>query len=332
MDRNQQYRKFPTFDGIPDFTFTMKILVIDEFPLHFLEELRKFPAEVIYIPSTTREEVLTLIPECEILIINSKIRVDKEVADFAPKLRMVIRAGVGMDHIDEPYLQSRGVEVLNTKGGNADSVGEQAVGMLLVLQHKILNADRQVRNFQWKREENRGTEIGGKTIGIIGFGNTGKAFSRKISGFEPRLLAYDKYLKDYGDDRVKAVGMEEIFAQSDVVTLHIPLTEETRGWVNKDFFDRFARPVVLLNLSRGPIVNLPDLLQALDSGKVLAAGIDVLENEKFDSLTEAQKLNYGNLFSRSNVVLTPHIGGWSFESRENINQMILGFVNRLISS
>ncbi|MDX2248787.1 MAG: NAD(P)-dependent oxidoreductase [Bacteroidia bacterium] len=308
----------------------MKIFVIDEFPPHFLEELQKLPVEVLYTPDTNREKVLATIQDCDILIINSKINVDKEVADAAPRLKMVIRAGVGMDHIDTRYLESRGIRAVSTQGANADSVGEQAVGMLLALQHKILIADRQVKNFEWKREENRGTEIGGKTIGIIGFGNTGKAFSRKISGFEPRLIAYDKYLKGYETATVKEVGMDEIFAESDILTLHIPLTAETRNWVNKDFFAQFSKPLVFLNLSRGPIVNLPDLLQALDSGKVLAAGLDVLENEKFSTLTQEQKMNYENLFSRINVVLTPHIGGWSFESRENINRMILEYVKTMV--
>ncbi|MEZ4828182.1 MAG: NAD(P)-dependent oxidoreductase [Bacteroidia bacterium] len=308
----------------------MKILVIDEFLPHFVDELLTMPANVVYIPAASREEVLHEMKDTHILILNSKIKVDREAADAAPHLQMVIRAGVGMDHIDTAYLESRGVKAVYTEGANADSVGEQAVGMLLALQHKILNADRQVKNFQWKREENRGTEIGGKTIGIIGFGNTGKAFSRKISGFSPRLLAYDKYLKGYGTDTVEEAGMEEIFAEADIVTLHIPLTEETRGWVNRYFFEQFAKPIVLLNLARGPIVSLPDLLAALDSGKVLAAGIDVLENEKFTTLTDNQRSNYENLFSRPNVVLTPHIGGWSFESRENIAHMILQFVKNEI--
>ena len=173
----------------------MKILIIDVFPANFIEQLEKMPVEITFIPQADQAEVLEKIPEAEILIMNSKIRVNKAVKDIAPNLQMVIRAGVGMDHIDVDYLESQGVIVLNTKGGNADSVGEQAIGILLALQHKIVRANNMVKQFVWERHSNRGTEIGGKTIGIIGYGNTGQAFARKLKGFEAELLAYDKYRK-----------------------------------------------------------------------------------------------------------------------------------------
>ena len=308
----------------------MKILIIDAFPANFIEQLEKMPVEITFIPKADQAEVLEKIPDAEILIMNSKIRVTKEVKDMAPNLKMLIRAGVGMDHIDVEYLESQGVIVLNTKGGNADSVGEQAIGMLLALQHKIVRANNMVKQFIWERPSNRGTEIGGKTIGIIGYGNTGEAFARKLKGFDAELLAYDKYREDYDDDIIEAVSMNKIFKRSDILSLHIPLTEETHHLVNRDFINSFAKPIVLLNLSRGPVVDLGALLEGLENGKILAAGIDVLENEKFDQLTDTERKNYEKLFSYDNVIVTPHVGGWSHESLENINNMILAFVNVMI--
>lgn len=309
----------------------MNILIIDSFPQNFLDSLREMPVRVKYIPQTHREEVMELIPEYEVLILNSKVNVDRALADKAQRLKLVIRAGVGMDHIDEEYLKSKGIQAVNTMGGNADSVGEHAIGMLLTLQHNIRRADHQLRQFQWIRPENRGREVGGKTIGIIGYGNTGKAFARKISGFGANIIAYDKYVHGFGNQSVREVDLEEIFALSDILTLHIPLTEETHNWIDETFLSRFAKPIVLLNLSRGPVLHLPSLLKALDEKRVLAAGIDVFENEKLDTLTAKQRADYEDLFSRDNVVVTPHIGGWSFESRENINQMILNHVQRLLT-
>ncbi|MCL4128198.1 UNVERIFIED_CONTAM: hypothetical protein GTU68_003015 [Idotea baltica] len=193
-----------------------------------------------------------------------------------------------------------------------------------------MKADRAVRRFEWLREENRGWEIGGKTVGIIGFGHTGSAVARRLRGFECELLAYDKYKPQIEDDHVKSVDLGEIFEKSDILTLHIPLTDETRGWVDDHFLNQFKKPIFFLNLARGPIVQLDALVGALDDGRVKGAGLDVLINEKLQTLTPEQKALYENLFSRENVILTPHIGGWTVESLDNINRMILAFVNALI--
>lgn len=308
----------------------MNILLIDSFPQEFLSDLEKLPVSVQYEPSLNRAQILERLPSTHILIMNSRIQVDKEAIDIAVNLKMVIRAGVGMDHIDQTYLEEKGVIVLNTKGANADAVGEHTIGMLLGLRHNILKADRAVRRFEWLREENRGWEIGGKTVGIIGFGHTGSAVARRLRGFECELLAYDKYNPQIEDDYVKSVDLAEIFEKSDILTLHVPLTDETRGWVNDHFLNQFKKPIFFLNLARGPIVQLDALVRALDDGRVKGAGLDVLINEKLHTLTPDQKTLYENLFSRENVILTPHIGGWTVESLANINQMILAFVNALI--
>lgn len=309
-----------------------KVLIIDSFPDNFLSAIKALPVEMVYIPKAPRSEVLAQLNDTEILILNSGINVDREAVDAAPVLKMAIRAGVGMDHFDLPYLEEKGIQALNTKGGNADAVGEHTIGMLLTLRHWILRSDQQMRQFQLIRESNRGTEIGGKTVGLIGYGFTGRAVARKLSGFGCRVLAYDKYLEDYGDQYAEQASLEDIYAQAEIVSLHIPLTEETHHWANTAFFSAFSQPIWFLNLARGPIAYLPDLLAALDSGQVVAAGLDVLEYEKkLKSLSPEQKAMHEDLFARDNVVLSAHIGGWTWESLSNINGKIVEYVEEYAS-
>ncbi|MCB9233813.1 MAG: hypothetical protein H6581_19305 [Bacteroidia bacterium] len=308
-----------------------RILVVDPFPDPFLEEIRQMAGEVRFLCGASPAECLESLPWAEILVINSKINLDRPALDSAPDLKLVCRAGVGLDHIDVPYLEAKGIKLVNAPGANARPVGEQAVGMLLALMHRICVANSQVKDHKWLREANRGTELGGKTVGIIGYGNTGTAFGNCISGFGMEVLAYDKYKNGYGNGHVKESSMEEIFANADVVTLHIPLTAETHYLADATFFERFAKPIYFLNLSRGPVVKTCDLLTFLDNGKVLGAGLDVLENEKLDHLTQVQTEEFEALAARENVILTPHIGGWSFESLDRINNAMLDTICDFIS-
>jgi D-3-phosphoglycerate dehydrogenase / 2-oxoglutarate reductase len=306
----------------------MNVLIIDPFTDDFVQKLSRLPINLSYRPEIKGEEVPSLIAGQEILILNSKVRVDRELIDAAPALRLVIRAGVGMDHIDEAYLAEKGIEAKNTQGANADAVGEQTLGMLLALRQNLLRADRQVRQFQWQREANRGLELGGKTVALIGYGHTGRAVARKLSGFRCRVLAYDKYLSGYGEIFANQATMDEIFQYADVLSLHVPLTDETREMVNQEFLARFKRPIMLLNLARGPVVHLASLLEAMDEGRVSAAALDVLPNEKMDQLSESEQQLYERLFARENVILAPHIGGWTEESRQNINHRIIELVEK----
>ncbi|WNJ16023.1 NAD(P)-dependent oxidoreductase [Pontibacter sp. G13] len=310
----------------------MNVLIIDRFPKPFLDALAQLPVQITYVPEAKRPEILPLLAETNILVMNSKIRLDPEAADLAPHLKMVIRAGVGMDHISVDYLEGKGVKVRNTQGGNADAVGEQAVGMMLALNNNLMIANQQVKSFEWIREANRGREIGRQTVGIIGYGHTGKSVARKLSGFGTRVLAHDKFLTDFSDKFAKEAQLEELFAEADILTMHVPLTDDTREWIDAEFLSQFRKPIVFLNLARGPVVKLSGLLHALDQGQVTAAAIDVLENEKLHTLTERQKSEYENLFSRENVILTPHIGGWTFESLSNINNMILAHIQDEIAA
>jgi len=311
-------------------SWIMRILIIDRFPKSFLLQLEQLPVEFTYAPRIRRSEVLSIIDQYEVIVMNSKIRMDKEAADKARCLQLVVRAGVGLDHIDVEYLEQKGIRVRNTAGANADAVSEQTVGMLLALRHNLIRANQQVKQFVWSREENRGLEVKGKTVGIIGYGNTGSGVARRLQGFGCRILAYDKYKEGFSNAYVEEVPLIRLFEEADILSLHVPLTDETRYWVNMEFFNQFHKPIVLLNLARGPIVRLKDLVEALDNGKVVAAALDVLENEKLHILTKEERTIYENLFHRHNVMLSPHIGGWTVESLANINGRIIEYIEELI--
>lgn len=299
------------------------VLLVDRFPEEMVREMEDMSGNVKYRPEWKRREILEAIGEVDVLVMNSKTKVDRELLDAAPRLKLLCRAGVGMDHFDLPLLAERGIRVVNTPGANARPVGEQAVGMLLSLLHRIPWADREVRNYEWRREANRGRELGSMTVGVIGHGNTGSAFSRYLGGFGCRVLAYDKYKSGFGNDGVEEVALERIFEEADVLSLHVPLTEETQAMANAAFFARFKRPIWFLNLARGPIAPMADLLEALETGQVIAAGLDVLENEKLDRLNPAQKAALDGLIASQRVIFTPHIGGWSHESLKRINDWIV---------
>jgi D-3-phosphoglycerate dehydrogenase / 2-oxoglutarate reductase len=301
----------------------MNLLLIDHFPEDMIQKLRALGHSLRYEPDWTRGDVIANLSEVDVLVMNSKVNADRELISMGPRLKMVCRAGVGMDHFDLPLLEENGILAFNTPGANAIPVAEQAVGMLLCLMHNIVRADRQVHDWKWLREENRGTELYGKTVGIIGHGNAGSALSRCLSGFGCKVLAYDKYKSGFGGATVEESSLEKIFESADVLSLHVPLTAETDGWVDASFLGRFRKPIWFLNLSRGPIVPLAGLIEALETKKVIAAGLDVLENEKLAQLTEDQRGRLQRLFEMDRVIFTPHIGGWSFESLQRINDRLV---------
>lgn len=312
----------------------MNILLIDRFPEDMLSKLRALGHPLTYAPEWDRAQVLAAMPETDILIMNSKVNADRELLDAAPRLRFLGRAGVGMDHFDLPLLAERGVRVVNTPGANALPVGEQTVGMLLSMMHRIVRADAEVRRLKWSREPNRGTELTGKTVGIIGYGATGSATARCLRGFDVRILAYDKYRKGFGADpahaHVEEAPLERLMEEAEILSLHIPLTEETRGWVDARFLSRFRHPLWFLNLARGPIVPLSGLMEALQAGHVRAAALDVLENERLDRLSAAEQARLQALIDDGRVIFTPHIGGWSHESLQRINDRLVEAVAQFL--
>lgn len=276
-----------------------------------------------YQPSLTRPELIRQLNPFAGLIIRSKTTVDAELLSHAPNLRFIGRAGAGLDLIDLAVTERLGIRVVHAGAGNRDAVAEQVVGMLLALLTNILRADRQVRQGIWDREGNRGYELGNLTVGLVGYGNNGSATARRLSGFGCRVLAYDKFLTNYGDSFAQEASMEQLLAEADVLSLHIPLTEETRMLVSDDLIDRFAKPFYLINVARGEIVSLSAVVRGLASGKVRGACLDVLENEKLARLTPGQQTDFDFLRQSDRVVLTPHIAGWTHESYIRINEVLV---------
>jgi D-3-phosphoglycerate dehydrogenase / 2-oxoglutarate reductase len=301
----------------------MTILIADDLHPSMFEMLQAAGLNYRYEPTFKRADILTHIADYEGLIIRSKTFIDEEVFQKATKLRFIGRAGAGLDLIDLEAAQKHGVRVFAANEGNRDAVAEQAVGMLLGLFANIAKADREVRQGIWDREGNRGIELMGKTVGLIGFGFNGSATAQRLSGFGCKVLAYDKYLVNYGHAHAQEATLEAILAQADVISLHVPLTEETRLMVNEAFVERVAKPFFLMNVARGEIVDLEAVVEGLKSGKIRGAALDVLENEKLKTLTPAQQTAFDYLRTSDRVILTPHIAGWTQESYAKINEALM---------
>lgn len=295
------------------------ILVIDDLHPCFFEQEGLQNFEITYLPNIKSSEIPKALENKHVLIVRTKVNVDAELCKYANLLQLVARAGSGVDNLDTNWLDSKGIEYINTPEANSQAVAEQALGMLLSLMANITKADKEVRNFIWDREGNRGDELEGKTIGIIGYGNTGSRFAKILSGFDVTILAYDKYKSGFGTKNVKETEMSEIFDKSDIVSLHIPLTEETKNLVDTNFINQFKKPIRLLNLSRGGVTNTKDVLAAIEAKKIIGFAADVLQNERINQLNNSEMAEFEKLRSLSNVVLTPHIGGWTHQSYQKIS-------------
>lgn len=299
---------------------TKKILIIDDLHPVFKERVIALGFEVDDKPLITRAETLAVIKDYVGIAVRTKFKIDKELFDVAPNLKFVARAGAGLDNIDILAAKERNIQLINAPEGNRDAVGEHAIGLLLSLMNNFPNADAQIRNGVWDREGNRGYELKGKTVGIIGYGFMGQKMARKLAGFEVNVIAYDKYQTGFGNEYAREVSMEEIVKHSDVLSLHIPLTTETKQMVDDEYFYHFKKPIFFINTSRGEIVNTAALLKNINSGKILGAGLDVLEVEKFPNLQEQTWFN--ELKNNDKVILTPHVGGWTFDSYRKISEVL----------
>ncbi|MCH6200665.1 2-hydroxyacid dehydrogenase [Aquiflexum sp. LQ15W] len=301
----------------------MKVLIIDEMHLSIIPLLEKDGFEVDYKPEIKREEIMEIVHEYEGLIIRSKTPMDRPLLQKATKLRFIGRAGAGLDKIDLEYLDHKGIRLFHAAEGNKDAVGEQAIGMLLALFNHIGKADQEVRKGIWKREENRGEELQGKTVGIIGYGNMGSAMVKKLSGFDVRILVYDKYKTGFGNEFVEETDFQTILEESDIVSMHVPLTSETRNFFTLEELQKFRKPIYLINTARGEIISFETLNQALDLGILKGAVLDVLENEKFNTYSPEQKEEFSKLAARENVIFSPHIAGWTHQSYVKINEVLV---------
>jgi D-3-phosphoglycerate dehydrogenase len=304
----------------------MKILHLDENHPLLVEEFERLGFENHLDYTSPREEVLDKIGAYQGLILRSRLPVDRELLDRATSLEFIGRLGAGLENIDVEYARSKGIFLAAAPEGNRNAVGEHTLGMLLSLFNKLNAADAEVRRGLWRREANRGLEVEGKTIGIIGYGNMGKAFARKLRGFDAEVICYD-IVGGVGNDDARQVGILEFRKNADVVSLHVPETPETIGMVDENFISEIHKPFWLLNTARGKCVKTGDLVRGLQSGKVLGAGLDVLEYEKtsFESLFQEGELPvaFKYLIEAPNVLLTPHVAGWSVESKEKLARTIV---------
>lgn len=302
-----------------------KVLITDYVHPVLPSTLQKHGFEVVYDETMNNDKLLYCIHEFTGLVINSKMTIDKPKIDLATQLKWVARLGSGLEIIDVPYCNQKNIRVVNSPEGNCHAVAEHEIGMLLALCNNLLKADREVRNFVWDREGNRGIELRGKTLGIIGLGHTGSALAEKMSSWGLSVIYYDKYKERIPASLrfVKKVGLEELQRRSDIISLHVPLTDETKQWIDKFFLQKCKDGVIISNTSRGQVCHTRDLIEALQSGKVYGACLDVFENEKPGTFTESEKEMYRLLYSMQNVVLSPHIAGWTKESLYYISAFIL---------
>lgn len=306
------------------------ILIADEMHPSLFTMLDEAGCAYDYQPQLSRSALIECIEPFNGLFIRSKTRVDEEILAHAPNLRFIGRAGAGLDLIDLEAASQRNIHVFHAGEGNRDAVAEHMVGMLLGLLANILTADYEVRQGIWDREGNRGYELGGLTVGLIGYGNNGQATARRLSGFGCRVLAYDKYRTNYSDAVAVESSPEQIMAEADVISLHIPLTTETRMLVNDAFIDQVAKPFYFMNLSRGEVASLSAVVRGLQSGKIRGACLDVLENEKLNKLTPDQQAAFDYLRRSDRVVLTPHVAGWTHESYVRINEVLVRQLKALL--
>lgn len=307
----------------------MRVLIIDDVHERLIDGLKEIGMEVDYCPDYTPQQVMEKIHQYRGLVVRSKMDINQNVLSQATLLQFIARAGAGLDNIDTGYCDANGIVYLNAGEANADAVGEHTLSMLLSLATQLQKADKEVRASVWDRPGNRGWELKGKTVGIIGFGNTGKAVAQKLSGFGVKVLAYDKYLRQYGNEHAHESDVKEIQTQADIVTLHVPLTEETYHLVNDSWIQQCSKNIVLLNLSRGKVVDLQSVMHHLESGKIKAAAFDVLENEKLHTLNVEEKTVFDYLIKSDKVVLSPHVGGWTTESYEKISTVLLQKIKQL---
>lgn len=297
----------------------MKILIADRTHPILNEKLEAAGHTCTILGNCTYDSLLAAVQDYDALVVRSKVIIDSHFLDLARHLRCIGRVGAGMETIDVVHAEQLGIHCLNSPEGNRDAVGEHAVGLLLALFDHIAKADKEVREGLWQREANRGLEIKGRTVGIIGFGNMGGAFAQRLQGFDCRLIAYDKYKPaGYAPSYVEEVTLEQLQQQADVVSLHVPLTDETHYMVDETFIDAFDHPFYLINTSRGAVVKTRALADAIEQGHVAGAALDVIEYEDMtrDGITsDAVPSDLCYLRQSPRTVLTPHVAGWTVESK-----------------
>ncbi|MBI2279850.1 MAG: hydroxyacid dehydrogenase [Bacteroidetes bacterium] len=302
-----------------------KVLFIDSVHPVLEERLTKLGVVCEHDYQSPKAVIEAKISHYQGVVIRSRFTLDNTFLDAATSLKFIARSGAGLENIDVVYAEKKGIKVINSPEGNRDAVGEHAIGMLLMLFNQLKKGDAEVRKGIWDREGNRGLELSGKTVGIIGYGFMGSSLAKKLVGFDCKILAYDKYKTGFGSTQVQEVSLEQLKAESDIISIHLPLTEETQYYVNTDFINSCKKPFYLINTARGNHVKVADLVQGLKSGKILGACLDVLEYEtkSFETISKNQlPEDFVYLTQSEKVILTPHVAGWTVESYVKLSSVL----------
>ncbi len=309
----------------------IKCLVIDEMHPSLVPMLEDLGIIVDYQPNINTEALNEIIGKYEGLVVRSKVYIDQNFLRKATRLRFIARAGAGLDNIASKAVDERKITVLNAPEGNRDAVAEHVLGLILGLLNHLVRSHQQIGQLQWLREENRGHELGSRVVGLLGYGNMGKAVAQRLKCFGCKVIAHDKYLKDFSDENAEEVTLQTLWQETDILSIHIPLEEGNEHFINYDFIQNFQKSIYIINTSRGGILSLGDLCNAMKEKKVLGAGLDVLENEKLHTLSTKEREKIDFLAGHQDVILTPHIAGWSYESYHRINTVLVEKIKHYIN-